>query len=720
MNFISAFDELNKLYEVEEHKVLRNNRKLKESLRESLSEKEIKYIDFLGDNFSRMPKNPSTKAIEELFKNVPDSVYAISVADIKGVLDQCDYKKQVTSMIDSMKAQGFKTIGDLANSLKEVKESLTESDEEILVDEEPIGDDEVTAAEEPVEDTETVDVNDYVLECSKCGALVIKAIKEVTEDEESGLANVGEECAYCEASDGFKILGTFAPYEEVASKEDSNDEDTIEVIDDEELIEESLLTEGKIKDSIKKIATRLGADGATVMRSFAELVSELIQSSTLLDAAEHVENKAVLKALQSGNDKVLNTTTKDEIEDLIADIEDYKKEQNLKKENNLSVLVVKYADSKKWDSDAISSDINKLKEFEKKVKENNGDLVLDTKIVDFKTAKKMTGEDRITSYAVDLDKEDTELEELFDANIDLGLSLDGGQGNDVSVLGTGLGEAIEEDEELEEGIFDRNKKQKQETPATKQSPYADTDYVVISFHPASGRYMYVQATPPVKSKADAEREADSIARSNRRDRGQYEVVTYGQARRIVGRPFKEGLELEEGVFDKKKNSAEMNNARRAFESEVKLVTDSKTLSDIANELASSLLEAIQEYRYSESEQGKYTTDKESLARVFDSKAKIVLKRYEETIKSLKKPINFVAPASVIKSAVNEILGSYKNDSSIPKKVADYYSVLNKVSKIEADKKIKVEALKKFYEKVLYKLNSDYQTIKKKPTRTFFK
>jgi hypothetical protein len=91
------------------------------------------------------------------------------------------------------------------------------------------------------------------------------------------------------------------------------------------------LTEGKIKDSLKKVATRLGADGATVMRGFAELISDLIRNDALYDAAEYVENKAVLKALESGNEKVLNTCTKEDIEELKQDIEDYKKAKADKK-----------------------------------------------------------------------------------------------------------------------------------------------------------------------------------------------------------------------------------------------------------------------------------------------------------------------------------------------------------------------------------------------------
>ena len=88
------------------------------------------------------------------------------------------------------------------------------------------------------------------------------------------------------------------------------------------------LTEGKIKDSLKKVATRLGADAATVIRAFAELIPG---DNAIYDMAAHVENKAVLKALQSGNEKVLNTLTVEDIEELKQDIEEYEREKAAKK-----------------------------------------------------------------------------------------------------------------------------------------------------------------------------------------------------------------------------------------------------------------------------------------------------------------------------------------------------------------------------------------------------
>lgn len=221
-------------------------------------------------------------------------------------------------------------------SIMEELDGLYESDIENDVEETALEAEEpaIPAAEIPDDVAVEVPAEDeapkqIALECVKCGAIIIKTEDEVVVDEETDLANVDDSCAYCDAAEGFKIAGIVVPYED----EEAADEDEIEIEDDEEVVSEALL-EGKITDSIKKVATRLGADGATVMRGFAELISEVLPEKAgdaLYDAAEYIENKATLKALMNGNEKVLNTLTVEDIEDLKQDIEEYKKARAAKK-----------------------------------------------------------------------------------------------------------------------------------------------------------------------------------------------------------------------------------------------------------------------------------------------------------------------------------------------------------------------------------------------------
>jgi hypothetical protein len=224
-----------------------------------------------------------------------------------------------------------KDIEEVEEVAEACEKPLTEAeDEEILIDDEPIKDDEEAVEDEVVEEAP----KQLALECAKCGAIIIKAEADVAVDEETDLANVDEACQYCEESEGYKVIGELVMYDGPAvAEEEVVDDEAIDEVAEEEDVTEALL-EGKITDSIKKIGTRLGADGATIMRSFAELISDLVKNDTLYDAAEYIENKAVLKALESGNEKVLNTCTVEDIEDIKKDIEEYKKAKANKKAGN--------------------------------------------------------------------------------------------------------------------------------------------------------------------------------------------------------------------------------------------------------------------------------------------------------------------------------------------------------------------------------------------------
>lgn len=99
--------------------------------------------------------------------------------------------------------------------------------------------DEVPADEVPVEEAE---VKQLILECAKCGALVIKDEADVVVDEATDLVNVEDACAYCEETEGYKIIGTVIPYEateeveeEPAGEEAADAEDV-----EEEPVEEAL------------------------------------------------------------------------------------------------------------------------------------------------------------------------------------------------------------------------------------------------------------------------------------------------------------------------------------------------------------------------------------------------------------------------------------------------------------------------------------------------
>ena len=80
-----------------------------------------------------------------------------------------------------------------------------------------------------------------IIECSKCGALVI--VDEVVVDEESDLVNVEDECKFCEEKEGFKIVGLVVPYEAPETDEESIEEDSVEEPVEDELAEEEPVVE---------------------------------------------------------------------------------------------------------------------------------------------------------------------------------------------------------------------------------------------------------------------------------------------------------------------------------------------------------------------------------------------------------------------------------------------------------------------------------------------
>ena len=128
------------------------------------------------------------------------------------------------------------------------QELIEAADEEEVVDEVPVED---AAADAPVDEEEIEIVDDeprqLVVECSKCGALVVMAEDKVVVDEETDLVNVEDECQFCEETAGYKIVGTMIPYEVVEAEEDIPEESVDEEIpadeaaeEEEELIDEDL------------------------------------------------------------------------------------------------------------------------------------------------------------------------------------------------------------------------------------------------------------------------------------------------------------------------------------------------------------------------------------------------------------------------------------------------------------------------------------------------
>lgn len=111
------------------------------------------------------------------------------------------------------------------DELNKLYESVEEPEQEVT--EQEAAEDEVQAAEsaedaeiEIVDDAEETAADEeqpevepqLVLECANCGGLAIKVESDVKVDEETDLVNMEEACPYCEAAEGYKIIGVLTPY----------------------------------------------------------------------------------------------------------------------------------------------------------------------------------------------------------------------------------------------------------------------------------------------------------------------------------------------------------------------------------------------------------------------------------------------------------------------------------------------------------------------------
>ena len=109
---------------------------------------------------------------------------------------------------------------------EELTEAADEAEIEIVDDETPVEEmsTDVVPVEEPVEE----EPKQFILECDKCGALVIKDEADIVADEDSDLVNIEDECQFCEETKGYKIIGTMIPYEATTETTEGEPEEKLD------------------------------------------------------------------------------------------------------------------------------------------------------------------------------------------------------------------------------------------------------------------------------------------------------------------------------------------------------------------------------------------------------------------------------------------------------------------------------------------------------------
>ena len=100
---------------------------------------------------------------------------------------------QLNEDVFSVDAEGIKKLNDFMQNDDSVDElSVFDID---------------STEDDVIRDDEECNEGDMILDCCVCHSKVFKPVSEVVVDEESQIANAGEECPYCFSVEGYKIVG---------------------------------------------------------------------------------------------------------------------------------------------------------------------------------------------------------------------------------------------------------------------------------------------------------------------------------------------------------------------------------------------------------------------------------------------------------------------------------------------------------------------------------
>lgn len=214
------------------------------------------------------------------------------------------------------------------------KLSLLEQDFDISVDAGKtdelatfIADDREAIPEEPVFDTaaekedELQDnyVGKVIIECECCHSKFYKEPEDVIIDSETQLANIEEECPFCNATMGYTVIGKIEPFDE---EEPTEDEVEIEVDDEvvepeepaeeevEEVPEEEVEDEEEVEESfnVGKFRKELNEKRKACKDDDCKVVNEFLDDYVIRERTYEVE---------PGVFKNASELTKDEINELI-------------------------------------------------------------------------------------------------------------------------------------------------------------------------------------------------------------------------------------------------------------------------------------------------------------------------------------------------------------------------------------------------------------------
>lgn len=208
---------------------------------------------------------------------------------------------QLNEDVFSVDAEGIKKLNDFMQNDDSVDElSVFDID---------------STEDDVIRDDEECNEGDMILDCCVCHSKVFKPISEVVVDEESQIANAGEECPYCFSVEGYKIVGQVkASGEEEASVDEevsASDEDSIQGEPDvaEEVLDAPISDldsdeEAEVQESVKDRIIKCRMKD----RRIGESVDLLTKDNT------------IASLLRDNMDKLSGITDVNELRDAIMDL----------------------------------------------------------------------------------------------------------------------------------------------------------------------------------------------------------------------------------------------------------------------------------------------------------------------------------------------------------------------------------------------------------------
>lgn len=196
---------------------------------------------------------------------------------------------------------------------------------------------------ETFDDVKESYIGKVILNCGVCQSKFYKDKEDIVIDEETQLANVGEECPYCTSADGFEIVGQVAEYcpdcHEEENHDDMEDEEEVEVdVSEEEDLQEDLGSDlakyqkwvdydmkkyGKVSDKTKQDLDKANLTIVKDKYGAYQVISKEIDGKALKESKDLTKfDGTIAKLLADNMSKLSNVTSVSELKSKIVDLLD--------------------------------------------------------------------------------------------------------------------------------------------------------------------------------------------------------------------------------------------------------------------------------------------------------------------------------------------------------------------------------------------------------------